>query len=130
MKLENLPSDTLAWLQSMPTVEKNMADIDFDMTQLESDPEFVAGWVATLFIENVSRVLMQKGMTKKDLADRIGMKKQQMQAILNQKAPQNLTIKTIARIACALGLGITIQVQERSNAPAIVAMPKSRAIAA
>ncbi len=69
--------------------------------ELESDPEFVAEGVATEFIEVALRIVHERGLSQSWLADKLGVSRSHISKIM--RAPPNMTILTMARIAQALG---------------------------
>ena len=67
----------------------------------ERDPEFMAEGLSTKVIEEALKFLEEKELSQSWLADRMGVSRAYISRIL--KAPPNITLLTIARIAVALG---------------------------
>ena len=67
----------------------------------EKDPDFVAEGLAIAIIENALYVMECQGVSRVDLAA-MGIPKSQISRIFN--APPTLTLRSIARIALALGV--------------------------
>ncbi len=70
------------------------------ISELESDPEFVAEGIATEFIEEVLRVIHERGLSQSWLASKLGVSRAHVSRIL--KAPPNMTLLTMVRISQAL----------------------------
>ena len=72
------------------------------ISQYENDADFIAEGLSIAIIENALRIMQQKGTSRSDLAQAMGIPKSQVSRIFN--APPNLTLRSIARIAIALGV--------------------------
>ena len=68
----------------------------------EKDPDFVAEGLAIAIIENALYTMQSQGVSRSDLAATMGIPKSQVSRLFN--APPNLTLRSIARIALALGV--------------------------
>ena len=68
----------------------------------EKDPDFVAEGLALAIIDNALYVMESQGVSRADLAATMGIPKSQVSRIFN--APPTLTLRSIARIALALGV--------------------------
>ena len=66
----------------------------------ESDPEFIAEGLSTRVIEEMLRLLEQKGKNRSWLAEKMGVSRAHVSRML--KAPPNMTLLTIAKVAIAL----------------------------
>jgi len=69
--------------------------------EYEKDPDFVAEGLAIAIIENALYAMECQGVSRADLAA-TGIPKSQVSRIFN--APPTLTLRSIARIALALGV--------------------------
>lgn len=68
----------------------------------EKDPDFVSEGLAIAVIENALYAMECQGIARSELAETMGIPKSQVSRIFN--APPNLTLRSIARIALALGV--------------------------
>ena len=71
---------------------------------VEETPETLAFDMAAQFSAQVSHVLDEKGMTLKELADAMGVAQPSLCKMLGPKS--NVTMKTVAKIAIALGCDV------------------------
>ena len=67
----------------------------------ERDPDYVAEGLALRIAEQAVRLMKEKGISRSQLASLMGVSKAYVTKILN--APPNLTLRTIAALALALG---------------------------
>ena len=65
------------------------------------DPEFIAEGLSIKVIEEMLKLLEEKGLSQSWLAERMGVSRAYISRMLN--AAPNMTLLTIARIAVALG---------------------------
>lgn len=86
----------------------------------EKDPDFVAEGLAIAIIENALYTMECQGVSRADLAATMGIPKSQVSRIFN--APPNLTLRSIARIALALG----VQPQELLDVDALARRAAAR----
>ncbi len=75
--------------------------LDEYIEEYELEPDYVAEGLALEFIENVLEIMRAKGMSQSHLAEAVGVSRSHISRIFN--APPNLALRTIARIAIALG---------------------------
>lgn len=68
----------------------------------ENDADFVAEGLAVAIIENALEIMQRKGLRRSELAQAMGVPKSQVSRIFN--APPNLTLRSIVRLALALGV--------------------------
>jgi len=87
--------------------------------EYEKDPDFVAEGLAIAIIENALYVMECQGVSRSDLAA-MGIPKSQVSRIFN--APPTLTLRSIARIALALG----VQPQELLDVDALARRAAAR----
>jgi plasmid maintenance system antidote protein VapI len=71
--------------------------------EYESDPEYVAEGLALEITEEACRIMLEKGISRARLAELMGVSRAYVTRTLN--APPNLTLKSIAQLALALGVG-------------------------
>ena len=91
------------------------------IAKYERDPDFVAEGLAIAVIENALYTMQRKGISKSELAAAMGVPKSQISRIFN--APPNLTLRSIARLALALG----VKPQALLDVDALVPEPASDA---
>ncbi len=66
-----------------------------------NDPDFIAEGIAIAIVEDALKIMENKGLSRSDLANLMGVKKAHVSRLFN--APPNLTLRSIARLAVALG---------------------------
>lgn len=66
------------------------------------DPDFIAEGLAIAVLEDALRIMQDSGLTRADLASRMGVSRAHISRLFN--APPNLTLRTIAQLAVALGV--------------------------
>ena len=76
--------------------------LDRYFREYEDDPDFIAEGLAIAVIEDALRIMQSKGLSRSDLANIMGVSKAQVSRTFN--APPNLTLRSIARLAAALGV--------------------------
>ena len=75
--------------------------LDQFLPELEGDPDYVAEYLALRIVEEATELMEQKGISRSQLASLMGVSKAYVTRILN--APPNLTLRSIAALALALG---------------------------
>lgn len=76
--------------------------LDKYFLEYRSDPDFIAEGMAIAIVEDALSIMESKGISRSDLADIMGVSRAQVSRLFN--APPNLTLRTIARLAVALGV--------------------------
>jgi len=71
-------------------------------SEYEDDPDFMAEGMAIAIVEDALRIMIGKGLNRSNLATTMGVSKAQVSRLFN--APPNLTLRSIARLAVALGV--------------------------
>lgn len=83
-----------------------MSEKSLVFAQLEAkfadDPEAIAERALLVTAESICRAMEEQGLTRTELARRMGVSRQYVTRFLN--APANTTLETIARFAGAVGL--------------------------
>ena len=64
------------------------------------DPDFIAEGMAIAILEDALRIMRDRGLTRSELANRMGVSRANISRLFN--APPNLTLRTIAQLAVAL----------------------------
>lgn len=70
----------------------------------------------------IQDLITEQGITKRDLARKVGMKESQLSRILSGNT--NLTLKTIVKLECALGASLAVVPQHTSAAKRPLQRPK------
>ena len=83
--------------------------LDRDLSDLADDPEFVADRLALAITEDIAGVMQAEGITKAELARRMGVSRSYVTRIMD--APPNLTLMSISKVALALGLTPDVRLQ-------------------
>ena len=85
--------------------------------ELERDPEFIAEALALAFAESILELMHKKGISQVELAEKMGVSPAFVSRIFN--APPNLTLKSISKIALALGVVPQIGISNNSSKVAV-----------
>jgi transcriptional regulator with XRE-family HTH domain len=89
---------------------------------LESDPEYLVEEVKLAFAEELCRLLEEQGVSRTQLAERLGTSRAYITRIL--RTDYNLTAETMVKVALALDARVVLSLQSRQSAPAtVVAVP-------
>ena len=83
------------------------------LERYEHDPAYQAEKLSLAVTEEFARVMKEKGMSRKDLAERLGVSKARVSNILN--GSPNLTLKTLAAVAVALDSKVHLELTEPSE---------------
>lgn len=104
------------------TGEKAASELAEAISGLDRDPEFLASYWKSKFVEHVLEAMAEQKCSRKQLAKRLATSPQYVGRILNESA--NFTIETMVRLAVALGrqpyFGMHRQDQRIETVPAIV----------
>lgn len=91
--------------------------LDTYFQQYEDDPDFIAEGMAIVIVEDALRLMQSKGLSRSDMANTLGVSRAQVSRLFN--APPNLTLRSIARLAVALGVkahvGLDLDVHKRGT---------------
>jgi transcriptional regulator with XRE-family HTH domain len=99
--------------QTRPT-EEVLAELEKEKVDFDQDPEFVADFLKSQFVEWIYEAMEEKRINKNQLAAMLAKSRQYVGRILNETA--NFTIETMAEISCALGKKLEISMTERQGA--------------
>jgi len=98
----------------MPKASKTWTDV---RTELLNDPDFKHTWEATEPFAEISReiirVRLEKGLTQRQLAEKIGTSASQISR-LESFNYSRMKVDTLVRIAEALGMRLAVSFQEAS----------------
>lgn len=89
---------------------------------LDNDPEYLLEEVKLAFAEELCRLLEEQGVSRTQLAERLGTSRAYVTRIL--RTDYNLTAETMVKVALALDARVTLSLQSRQPAPpAAIAVP-------
>jgi len=89
------------WIKGVRPTEEVLKDLEAAKTDYDRDPEFVFRFIRAQIAQDVHRILEERGIKPAELARQMGVARQWVNNILNESG--NLTIKSVARVACVLG---------------------------
>lgn len=104
----SIPEDLLKLFENIPSVDEIKPELITPENDPELDPSYVADAQKAQFIHNVLQSMDEVGITKSELARRVGLSRQQITRMLNEESLGNFTIDTMARMVCALGKTLRI----------------------
>lgn len=104
---QQIPSGVRELLRRVPRTERTAERVRAVAAALDADPRFVAEFLKARFVEDILRAMERTGLNKNTLATRLGKSRQYVGRVLNERA--NFTIETMAEIACALGLRLSVK---------------------
>lgn len=81
--------------------------------KLRNDPTYVAENVALKVAMQINAVLQTEGLAKKLFAEQLGVTQPYVSQILSGQT--NMTILTLAKVACALGLDLSVNIARPSQ---------------
>jgi len=79
--------------------------------RFENDPDYILHGLLYDIAEDICAAMEEQGLSQADLAERIGAKRQFVNRFLN--TPHNTTLRTVVRLATALGLEFTYEFKAR-----------------
>ena len=74
--------------------------LDKYFLEYENDPDFLAEGMALAIVEDALSIMESKGLSRSDLANRMGVSRAHISQLFNEHP--NLTLRTIAQLAVAL----------------------------
>jgi predicted XRE-type DNA-binding protein len=89
---------------------------------LASDPEFIAEGLSIKIVEEMLKLLEDKGLSQSWLAEKMGVSRAHISKILN--AAPNMTLLTIAKIAVALETTPDVSLNAKSEKPQCSVLPR------
>lgn len=75
----------------------------------QDDPEFLAGFAAEVFADEICHAMEEQGVTQSELARRLGVSRQHISAFMAD--PGNPTLQTMVQMAHALGLRLRVTLE-------------------
>ncbi len=100
-------TDLLA--NSRPIESLDLEGLATSIRELENSPTHVAETRKAVFVEDTLRALEEEGVSKSELARRLGKNRQQLSRMLNEESLNNFTIETMSRISTALGRNLFVR---------------------
>mgnify|MGYP005855692417 CR=1 FL=1 len=95
--------------KSRPIEELDLKGLAEAFEELDRNPDFVAETCKAAFVEDVLQAVDEAGITKSELARRLGKSRQQIGALLDETKRNNFTIDTMAQISTALGRKLNVR---------------------
>ena len=95
--------------------------------EFENDPEFIAEELVLEIIVELNRALKEQGITRRELAQRLGTSPSFVSEVLNGKP--NMTLLTLCKFAEALGLRVSANLTPKRSAkrgPSVSGAPRVR----
>jgi transcriptional regulator with XRE-family HTH domain len=89
------------WLKGVRPVEVVLKELSAEEMDYDKDPEFAFRFIRAQIAQDLHHILEERGIKPAELARQMGVDRQWINSILNESG--NLTIKSVARVACALG---------------------------
>jgi transcriptional regulator with XRE-family HTH domain len=93
---------------------------------LDNDPEYLLEEVKLAFAEELSRLLEEQGVSRSQLAERLGTSRAYVTRIL--RTDYNLTAETMVKVALALDARVALSLQSRKTASANAVVVPARAV--
>lgn len=89
------------------------------------DPDYLQEWLILCFSEQILAVLAEEGLSRTDLAERLGVSRQYVTKLINRTP--NLTLHSLAEIAAALGRQVTVRLEPLPVSQVAVEVPEAEA---
>ncbi|MFW6302994.1 MAG: helix-turn-helix transcriptional regulator [Candidatus Sumerlaeota bacterium] len=122
--LENIDPLIREEYENAPGIDEVLAEFGEDEdTDLFFDPEIVVGVTKAMIVEDILVAMEEDGVTRSELAERMGKSRQYVSRILNETA--NFTLETLARISCALERDLFVRLAPRGTTLRFEKNPKS-----
>jgi len=117
---KNPDADLSAELEALfakyrPIEELDLKGLAEAFEQLNRCPDFVADTCKAALVEDVLRAIDEDGITKSELARRLGKSRQQLGALLDETKRNNFTIDTMAQISTALGRKLIVRMPPKGG---------------
>ena len=89
-------------------VEETLRELRDGAGALDTDPVFIADGLKIRFVHNILSAMRKAGITKSELARKLGKSRQYVGRVLDEEEGENFTLETMAAFACAVGLRLEI----------------------
>jgi transcriptional regulator with XRE-family HTH domain len=120
-----IPDELKDLFEDCPPVDEVLREWQpLEKIDWERDPIFVSEYLKAEFMNDVWASLEQQGLSQSDLAERMGWSRQYASRVL--KSQMNLTIETMAKLACALGLRLSIKLHRPDERMEIVPVTRRK----
>jgi len=93
-------------------VDRTMSELK-KRERLEKDPEFLQEYMKATIVGDIFRAMEEEGISKSQLAERLGKSRQYVGRVLNETA--NFTIDSISKIAVALERDVILRLKTYSE---------------
>ncbi|MBI2304414.1 MAG: helix-turn-helix transcriptional regulator [Chloroflexi bacterium] len=93
-----MKTDEFSYIDSKSTQGGWLAPYE---AKFERDPDYIAEHLAILIVEQALGMMERKGISRAQLSDLMGVSRSYITRVFN--APPNLTLRSIAHLALALG---------------------------
>jgi DNA-binding phage protein len=104
----SIPDDLQAFFENIRPIDEIKTEPLTEANDPELDPSFVAEAQKAQFIHDILQAMEETGVSKSELARRVGLSRQQITRMLNEESLGNFTIDTMTKIVCALGKTLRI----------------------
>ena len=98
-----------------PVTQEMVDEIAATNRALGDDPDFMADLLKGYFVECILEGLEETGLSKAQLAKRIGKTRQYINKVLNEDKRVNFTIESMVKIAHALGRKVDLHVLKKNE---------------
>ncbi len=110
-----IPENLQDILADVPDSADTLAEMQVIATDFDADPEFVADYMKSQFVEDVLEAMAAQGLNRNTLAKKLGKSRQYVGKVLNETS--NFTFETVAEFACALGMHASVRMCYPPEAP-------------
>ena len=87
------------------------------------NPEYLQEWLVINLSEDILAIMEEENLSRSDLAARLGVSRQYVTKLINRTP--NLTLRSLAEIAAALGRQVTVRLE--MPPPPLAATPMAEA---
>jgi len=111
-----LPADLTALFANARQLDAAaVRELEAAARALDHDPAFVADYLKGIAVEDILQALEETGISKNELAGRLGKTRQYVSNVLNENARVNFTIDTLAQFSVALGRQLCIRILPKTQ---------------
>lgn len=120
--MTEIPDDLKDLFDACPPADEVVRELEANKKDWEREPVFVSEYLKAEFMNGVWEALERQGLSQSELAERVGWSRQYASRML--KSQMNLTIDTMAKLACALGLRLEIKLHRPDEHLEMVRVPR------
>ncbi len=117
VKRLKVSDNLLEWLETLPDTGELPSSGPAELDYIR-DPSFVAGSTIAQFVEDVHTAMLEAGLNKNTLAEKLGYSRQYVGRILNETA--NFTIRTMAELSAALEVRLVVRLIRKEQRFAVM----------